>query len=1261
MICHNFNLCSYNNCINFLSLQLVDTLSYIYTMIGVQLSTMFKFLLLFGAISLHKATSTIYYVIPDDDDYSSHHYDRGVNFFSLQHYLNNTSKYFVSHSQFHFMPGQYHINSDLIFKDINNFSVIGIDQCVIICTSPASIVIVNVSNVTLHNIGLINCVKHHNNVTYLLNSRGYASSSFSKITDYHTSVFLYNSSSVTICNMKIIATVMTNFTAILIVNTQDDSKVINIKVQINSFNCTTFSSHPVQISGLVAYYSGGIYKATSKLMITNFYYNNTYNSCGNHFYCVVVLLFLQNNTCIANKKNAYIHGFLKVLIQNSVFRNFKNSSVLCYYGETDRDTVTACRRKVIIENSTFFNNTGHPQLNMFHIVLDSSLSYFNHLFLNVFKEKGFHNIIKFSNCTFTRNINMEAIIYVRPPTTYETIGHITISESTFYRNKKTNFIKVNSESQISYVTTYLFIYAVNISCNEHDDGDSLIHITNGRILFHKSVFLNQNRYYENIISLQSSMILFGYYTEISGNYARHIVKAQSNSLLFVHVFTTVNISHNVVYKTTKQVSALEKQAVPICPLQSYDIEHKILDINDISYRLLLLHNTEMISKILPTDIISYVNKKCTWLEGSYYQKMNVNISTAYHKIVKSNHTFVNKENKKRLIPLSVCPCLSNGSYNCYEAHVYSVFPGQLLHMNLIVSPRWSDVFSTIVAANTIDDDCSIVDGQQLSQTHFNNGCNIYSYTFWPNKESIKECKLFIGLSEMPEMFYVEIKPCPMGFTLISSIKACYCDPLLNNDKVSITSCNINDATILRPANSWIFAETANISHSYDVSPQCPYDYCLPHPSHLNLSDPDSQCQFKRSGVLCGECKQGLSTVLGSSRCKHCSNFYVFTIIPIAIAGIMLVIMLFTFNLTVTNGIINTLIFYVNIISINYSQFCFDSNSPDCTILSLFNLDLGIETCFYNGMDGYTKMWLQLAFPSYLMIIAFTLIIGSRHSTKLQKLTANRVLKVLATLFLLSYTKILLTTCQVLFFFSTVTHVPSNHTTLVWSVDTGVVLFGVKFCILYSVCLILFVILLIFNAVLLFPRTVSRWSFINYFKPLLDVYFGPYKPKYPYWTGLQLFIRSSLFGLSVLTRNISLSYGAILVIIVLCTHGILQPFKSRYKNFQESLVLLNLSVVYYIALYCDNVNRFHKLHIIRILIITVLAYFILYIFCHCVMLLYGDVIKRRASKIKQVLIKMITVKSKQTCSKPLHMEELRSKIPDVAFDYKEFQESLFELD
>ena len=161
-----------------------------------------------------------------------------------------------------------------------------------------------------------------------------------------------------------------------------------------------------------------------------------------------------------------------------------------------------------------------------------------------------------------------------------------------------------------------------------------------------------------------------------------------------------------------------------------------------------------------------------------------------------------------------------------------------------------------------------------------NDCNRYSYTIWPNSESVIECKLFIGLNEMPEMFYVEIKPCPIGFTLNSNIKACHCDPLLNNDILSVTSCNINDTTILRPANSWISAGTVNGSHSYDISPQCPFDYCLSHSSYLNLSDLDSQCQFNRSGVLCGECRPGLSAVFGSSQCKHCSNHYVFIIVPI---------------------------------------------------------------------------------------------------------------------------------------------------------------------------------------------------------------------------------------------------------------------------------------------------------------------------------------------------------------------------------------------
>jgi len=138
----------------------------------------------------------------------------------------------------------------------------------------------------------------------------------------------------------------------------------------------------------------------------------------------------------------------------------------------------------------------------------------------------------------------------------------------------------------------------------------------------------------------------------------------------------------------------------------------------------------------------------------------------------------------------------------------------------------------------------------------------------------------------------------------------------------------------------------------------------------------------------------------------------------AVLGVLLVLVMFVFNFTVTDGTINGFICYVNIAGINDSIF-FPLHQFSYVFISIVNLDLGIQTCFYNTMDDYAKMWLQLVFPLYLILIAVLLIIASRHCTKVQRLTARRALPVLATLFLLSYTKILRTVSNVLFSYSTV--------------------------------------------------------------------------------------------------------------------------------------------------------------------------------------------------------------------------------------------------
>ena len=127
-----------------------------------------------------------------------------------------------------------------------------------------------------------------------------------------------------------------------------------------------------------------------------------------------------------------------------------------------------------------------------------------------------------------------------------------------------------------------------------------------------------------------------------------------------------------------------------------------------------------------------------------------------------------------------------------------------------------------------------------------------------------------------------------------------------------------------------------------VSLYCPFEQCLPHQSNLNLSNPDSQCQFNRNGLLCGKCRQGLSTVLSSRQYKQCSNINLLLIIPIAIASVVFVTLLYIFNLTVWNGTIHTCIFYVNIININALIFFPDCHSFTCVILSLMNFDFKIK-------------------------------------------------------------------------------------------------------------------------------------------------------------------------------------------------------------------------------------------------------------------------------------------------------------------------------
>ena len=433
-------------------------------------------------------------------------------------------------------------------------------------------------------------------------------------------------------------------------------------------------------------------------------------------------------------------------------------------------------------------------------------------------------------------------------------------------------------------------------------------------------------------------------------------------------------------------------------------------------------------------------------------------------------------------------------------------------------------------------------------------------------------------------------------------------------------------------------------------------YCLPESSHLKLSNPDSQCQFNRTGVLCGKCKPGLSVVLGTPQCKLCSDIYLLLLIPVVISGIVLVVSFYVFDLTVRSATINTLIFYINIVNINILTLFPGCQSTICIVFSQLNFNFRTKTCFYNGMDDYFKEWLNLLHPFYFISIAILFIVLSRYSARVQRLTAQRALPVLATLILFSYTRILLSVCHVLFRYSTITHLPSNKTELVWSISPTTPLFGLKFLALFIVCIILFLLLLPFNVILLFTRRLSRFKLVTKLKPLLDTYFTAYKDKAYYWTGLLLLIRAIIYILSALQKDVSFITISILLAGLLCLHGVIQPFKSNFHNIQESVIIVNLLAAHVAPLYK---NYRLGLKVAQILLTIGVIYLILAIVFSWCMQKFGKTIFKCIRWLQCKICKKKILKN----IFPVEMECLSDRIPEVAYvhNYQEFQEPLVEYE
>ena len=534
-------------------------------------------------------------------------------------------------------------------------------------------------------------------------------------------------------------------------------------------------------------------------------------------------------------------------------------------------------------------------------------------------------------------------------------------------------------------------------------------------------------------------------------------------------------------------------------------------------------------------------------------------------------------------PLDICTCVDDLTDCTGFYHPEPVYPGGTLEVPVIAHGQRNGTTVAVVQVIRTSSNFNI-SNLEISQNVLNS-CTPLQYTVQSRAiGTTQEMKLYAEGPCPPTKtntlsVSVNILSCPPGFQLSEAQSICICAERIQQ---FTNTCLIDNATVLRAQNAEFWVGYDNKSQGIILHPHCPLDYCTSNEVYLAVDDSDKQCNYNRSGLMCGTCSDNLSLALGSSRCLQCSNSYLSLLAAFAFAGIALVLLLLVLRLTVAVGTINGLIFYANILAVN-SQIFFQHQSNNVPTaltdkaLTLFvawlNLDLGIETCFYKGMDAYGKTWLQFAFPLYVWALAGMIIIGSYYSGKVAKVFGSNPVAVLATLFLLSYAKLFRTVIAALSYTSL--EYPNNSHIAVWQYDGNIPYLSSKHIPLFTAAMVFLIILFLPYMILLvlgqWLQAKSHFRILSWIKSpkikfFLDTYHAPYTDKYRYWTGLMLLFRFVLFLISAVNAlgdpsvNLLAIISSTVVILTLPTILGSRIYKTWSLGLLETSFVVNLAVL-----------------------------------------------------------------------------------------------------
>ena len=1128
-------------------------------------------------------TDHVYYVTPDDDGTGNY---LCSNCHNLSYYISQPDSYFTSDTTIVFLEGKHSYDRDdyISISNVQNLTLKGQGQWPVAGPEETSTVIINCTrgrggiyfidsdSITVDDLTIINCggADTHGNqhmVIYFENVHRlfFRKNSIQHMTGY--GLIIYNSGNVIITNCSFYNSANCNFTLEL-------GGGIGIEYDGGSSTGTEYTlelSHSNMTKCCNGIYGGGIYlsiypgfaSSTARLLLSHlvllqnkaligggglatFVYENNGQLILDINYCLVAHGFAQTKKCDGpgdcyglynGGGGMYFEVYMQstIRIQNAnltenfspeageIYCSLDGNASLSILNSTIVNTETYSKSGVVIYNSV----ASHIEINNVRMKFSNlGLGLYNRR-LHITVDKVTHLQIK--NCIFQSCRNVSAIVSVYAPIKTEIINS-TFSNNTSDRGLQSVIFIANGHSQVTISSSVI-----------SDNNMTGLTIHYSGVIFSGDNVIQNNRDSNGagIILLQPAYMVVHGELLLSNNTAD-----KQGGAIFVS--TADIISQHTVY-----------------PCSLYFVD------NSSFIEFSGNRATEGGSDMYGAKLMGCRNHELSQFVQHVPHVGQKNQTSWFFKTPLSAHIHFNNADRLSLLssdPVMVCFCNNSNLPDCSDRthHHMQTYPGLEISTSIATVGYYGGTSPGVVQVTAQHAALLRWYGQNKTTNCFPIHILLKNTS---STTALVDVAVDGGQPGWGVSIEVDIVDCPLGFAIENTSGECHCEPYLDANYVQ---CNVSltPFKFARSGNGWF----GHINNTQCVTgtTNCPFDYCNQSKLLFDIMAPDRQCVANRAGILCGQCQSHLSIMLGSNHCGTCSNWYLFLLPVFGLAGIVLIAVLMFLNMSVSVGTINGLLFYANMVKLNEAFFLPNGSVPVVSqFISWLNLDLGIEVCFFDGLDGYWNTWLQFVFPAYLFLLMGCIIVGCRYSVWLCRLCGSHAVPGLATLFLMSYTKILLTVTNALSMY----RLQCNDSILtVWSIDGNIEYYNGKHISLVLFSCGIFVIGLTYPMLMLCAPMIEKYShkcishqlyIMTKFKPLLDAYGGPYKDNYRFWTSVNLLVRL------VVTVVFSFTSGRLVVInsyiITSAIVGIF-TFWSFTKGVYKSIYLTALEIFYLLNLF-----------------------------------------------------------------------------------------------